>query len=257
MWAIAAALVVGLLSGGYFFMNRGLPEVRVGTDGAPAAMIPAGAFVMGDDEQWPRHDVYVDAFYMDRYEVTTARYAKFFKDTGSVNPPDAWEEVDPNRGGELPVIGVNWHDAEAYCKWAGRRLPSEAEWEKSARGTDGRLYPWGDSSPLPDQANFQNASPKAYDGGLTAVSKHVAGTSPFGIQDLAGNAAEWVSDWYSEGFDGSNLLNPKGPASGEGKVIRGGGRFDPPERIMSTRRYFAMPENRAEDIGFRCASDLR
>jgi formylglycine-generating enzyme required for sulfatase activity len=220
------------------------------------ALIPAGTFTMGDDEESPRREIYVSSFYLDRYEVTTSRYAKFLEATGSVRPPDEWEELDLSRGGDLPVIGVDWHDAQAYCKWAGKRLPTEAEWEKAARGTDGRRYPWGNASPMPDQANFHNASPQAYTGGLAPVGTHAPGKSPFGIHDLAGNAAEWVADWYAESFAHSDVRDPKGPESGTGRVIRGGGRFDPPERISATKRFFASPDNRAEDIGFRCASDL-
>ncbi len=250
--AVVAAAGIAVYA---YWSNREAPQERNGKDGAPAALIPAGTFTMGDDEDSPRREIYVGSFYLDRYEVTTSRYAKFLEATGSVRSPDEWEELDLRRGGDLPVIGVDWHDAQAYCKWAGRRLPTEAEWEKAARGADARSYPWGNASPMPEQANFQNASPSAYDGGLVRVGTHAPGRSPFGIDDLAGNAAEWVADWYAEGFARSDVRDPKGPDSGTGRVIRGGGRFDPPERITATKRFFANPENRAEDVGFRCASD--
>jgi formylglycine-generating enzyme required for sulfatase activity len=250
----AVAVIAGI--GTYvYWSSREAPPERNGKDGAPAALIPAGAFTMGDDEQSPRREIYVSAFYLDRYEVTTSRYAKFLEATASVHPPEYWRELDPATGGDLPVIGVDWHDAQAYCKWAGKRLPTEAEWEKAARGTDGRRYPWGDASPTMDRANFQNASPNAYDGGLAPVGRHAPGRSPFGIHDLAGNAGEWVADWYSEGFARNDVRDPKGPDSGTGRVIRGGGRLDPPERITATKRFFASPESRADDVGFRCASD--
>jgi formylglycine-generating enzyme required for sulfatase activity len=255
-WGIGVILVI---TGGLWFVRFGGDSAQAitGRDGAVAVLVPAGSFVMGDDEASPRREVYLDAFYIDRYEVTTGRYAKFLAATGGVRPPDGWDELDLNRGDELPVTGVDWNDAIAYCKWAGRRLPTESEWEKAARGSDERHYPWGNESPASDRANFQNISPYAYDGGLETVGTHPAGRSPFGVHDLAGNAAEWVADWYSESFPVNELRNPQGPAIGEGRVIRGGGRFDPPEHIAATQRYQGMPDLRAQDIGFRCARDVR
>ncbi len=225
------------------------------TDGAPAVLVPGGTFVMGDDEESPKREVLVDAFYMDRFEVTTARYARFLAATGSQAVPEGWEASTPSVGGELPVIGVDWNEADAYCRWAGKRLPTEAEWEKAARGTDGRRYPWGDLSPTLEHANHHNMSPTAYDGGLAAVGTHRAGDSPYGLSDLAGNASEWVADWYSESFAAGDVRNPTGPDSGERKVIRGGGRFDPGDRISAVKRYYASPDQRNEDVGFRCARD--
>ena len=207
---------------------------------------------MGNDDDSPRRDVYVDAFHLDRYEVSTARYRRYLDATHS-QPPDGWEDVDAARDADLPVVGVAWNDADAYCQWAGKRLPSEAEWEKAARGTDARTFPWGDSPPTADQANFANAATNAYRGGLARIGTHPAGRSALGIDDLAGNAAEWVADWYAEGFSPSDRHNPKGPASGTGKVIRGGGWHDPAPRISATRRFFADPATRSDDVGFRCA----
>ena len=121
-------------------------------------LISAGSAVLGDDEESPRREVFLDAFYIDRFEVTTGRYAKFFAATGGLQSPDAWDTLDLSRDGELPVIGVNWVDATAYCQWADRRLPTEAEWEKAARGTDQRRYPWGNEAPTSARANFQNTN---------------------------------------------------------------------------------------------------
>ena len=224
-----------------------------GRDGAPAALVAAGTFTMGDDEESPRRDIYVDSFYLDAQEVTASRYRKFLEATGSMRPPEDWEEVDFDKGADLPVIGVDWNDAVAYCKWAGKRLPSEAEWEKAARGSDARMYPWGNAPPTREQANFLNNAKGAYRGGLTTVGTHPSGASPYGVQDLAGNASEWVADWYNRGFRAADVRNPQGPDRGEGKVIRGGGWRDPAERITATKRFYANPENRADDIGFRCA----
>lgn len=225
----------------------------LGIDGAQQVLIPAGTFVMGDDEESPKRRIYLDAFYIDREEVTTGRYAKFLAATGSVRPPEDWEALKLPKGINLPVVGVDWNDAAAYCTWAGRRLPTDAEWEKAARGTDERMYPWGNEQPTIARANFENASPEPYDGGLTDVGTHPDGQSPFGVQDLAGNANEWTADWFSERFASGDVRNPKGPTSGNGRVIRGGGRYEPADRMLSTKRYHAEPDTRGGDIGFRCA----
>jgi formylglycine-generating enzyme required for sulfatase activity len=251
--AMAGALAVLAVAITMYISNRAPADETVGKDGAAAVRIPEGVFTMGDDEHEPRREIYTDAFYIDQFEVTVGRYAKFLKSTGSINPPEDWEEVDVHRAAELPVVGVNWHDAQAYCRWAGKRLPTDAEWEKAARGTDARLYPWGDQSPDLDRANFANTSPKAYEGGLAPVGKHSAGKSPFGVHDMSGNAAEWVADWYAESFPRAERRNPQGPQTGTKKVIRGGDRFDTSDRIAATRRYFADPDHRSEQIGFRCA----
>jgi formylglycine-generating enzyme required for sulfatase activity len=252
---LAAAVLIGVA--GYFYLaNRQSPRETTGKDGAPAVLVLAGNFTMGDDEDAPLREIYVDAFYLDKYEVTTSRYAKFLKATGSAKPPDGWEEVNLDSGGDLPVVGVDWRDAEAYCRWAGKRLPTEAEWEKGARGTDGREYPWGNDEPTVARANFGKSAASPYKGGLSAVGKHEAGKSLYDAQDLAGNASEWVADWFAESFERGDVRNPKGPETGTGKVIRGGGWYDPGDKIKSTKRYHARPTTRAEDIGFRCARDL-
>ncbi len=252
----AAAIIIG--AGVYLYLaNRQPSREMIGKDGAPAVLIPAGNFMMGDDEEAPIREIYTDPFYIDKYEVTTSRYAKFLQATGSVRPPDYWEEARLDSNRELPVVGVDWHDADAYCRWTGKRLPTEAEWEKAARGTDSRLYPWGNDEPTPARANFGKSAPSPYKGGLSAVGSHAAGKSPYDVQDIAGNASEWVADWYAEGFARGDVRNPKGPESGTGKVIRGGGWDDAGERLKSTKRFYAAPVNRADDIGFRCAQDLR
>jgi formylglycine-generating enzyme required for sulfatase activity len=251
----AAVCVIAALATSWFLANREPGAVRVGADGAPAAIVPAGVFVMGDDEVSPRREVYVDAFYMDRLEITMSRYAAFLTSTSSRRVPDYWEEAGGNEREDLPVIGVSWHDADAYCRWAGKRLPTEAEWEKAARGTDERTYPWGNDSPTPDHANYQNTAPGPYDGALVPVGTHALGKSAYGIEDLAGNAAEWVADWYAEGFASGDVYDPRGPGEGSSKVLRGGGRYDPDYRLAAAARSFADPETRSDDIGFRCASD--
>jgi formylglycine-generating enzyme required for sulfatase activity len=250
--SMAAAFALVALAATWYLMNRGDSTTRTGKDGAPAVLVPAGKFTMGDDEFSPQRQLYVDAFYMDRFETTVGRYRAFLESTSSDAAPEFWDEV---AGDELPVIGVSWNEADAYCRWAGKRLPTEAEWEKAARGTDARTYPWGDASPTVDLANYQNAAPGPYEGALTQVGKYSAGGSPYGVDDLAGNASEWVADWFSESFSRDDTFNPRGPGEGDKKVIRGGGRYDPPQRLSVSSRQHASPETRGEDIGFRCASD--
>jgi formylglycine-generating enzyme required for sulfatase activity len=252
---IAAACVLAAVAATWYFASRGAPATRVGKDGAPAALVPAGNFTMGDDESSPARRLYVDAFYMDRFETTTGRYAKFLESTGSDAVPDFWDEIAGKNSDEMPVIGVSWNEANAYCRWAGRRLPTEAEWEKAARGSDGRPFPWGESSPTLERANYENSSPTPYESALSPVGAHAAGKSPYGVDDLAGNASEWVADWYSESFSTDEVYNPRGPNDGTKKVIRGGGRYDPAFRLSATARQFASPDTRSVDIGFRCASD--
>jgi formylglycine-generating enzyme len=256
-WGSAALAVALIAASIWFARTTGEPAQTIaGNDGAPLALVPAGKFTMGDDVESPQREIYLDAYYIDQFEVTTGRYAKFLAATGAVGAPEGWGALDLNKGAELPVMGVDWNDASAYCKWAGRRLPTESEWEKSARGADGRRYPWGEALPTLDHANHQNFSAQAYDGGLRKVGTHPLGRSPFGVDDLSGNVAEWVADWYTDSFPHSDVRNPKGPETGIGRVVRGSGRFDPADRLVITKRFHGKPDLRAEDIGFRCAWDV-
>jgi formylglycine-generating enzyme required for sulfatase activity len=137
--------------------------------------------------------------YIEQQEVTTARYAQFLQASGELAPPDEWERVNLKLHAALPVVGVSWRDADAYCRWAGRRLPTEAEWEKAARA-DARIYPWGNTELPPELANYARAAEDAYAGGLARAGSHPDGRSREGVDDLAGNMSEWVSDWYAEGL---------------------------------------------------------
>lgn len=247
---VAAALIAG-----FWWVLHG--RVSSSADGAPTVLIPAGVFTMGDDELSPKREIYVAAFRMDAHEVTTGRYAKFLGENPSVTPPEDWGSVDLGRHGTLPVVGVDWRDADAYCRWADKRLPTEAEWEKAARGADARMFPWGEEPPSPQSAAYGRSADAAYEGGLETVGAHPLGRSELGVHDLAGNASEWVSDWYAEGFARGDVRDPKGPSSGPGKVIRGGGWRDPAARLSATQRFYAGVEHRSDDLGFRCAQDLR
>ena len=222
---------------------------------APMALVPAGEFTMGStmstDEQ-PVHRVYLDAFYMDKYHVTVGQYAKYLETTDMEAPPE-WDIMNQPQHQKRPVVNVSWFDAATYCKWAGKRLPTEAEWEKATRGTDGRLYPWGNEPPTRLHANFgkkQWANHMA----LVPVGMFEMGKSPYGIYDMAGNAWEWVNDWYDHDYyKKSPAKNPQGPAKGKSKVVRGGNWLYIQEFLRSSFRFNAEPSGRQFGYGFRCA----
>ncbi len=220
-------------------------------------LVPGGTFVMGSDrapDEQPARLVYLDAFYIDRFPVTNAEYAKFIRDTG-YPPPANWEQygnVLPPGRGDHPVSHVCWFDARDYAAWAGKRLPTEAEWEKAARGPDGRQYPWGDQFNSlccnTDESEFWDT---------TAVDAFVPqGQSPYGVADMSGNVWEWVADWYDrEYYRVAPERNPPGPVTGTTKVVRGGAwEFSANESRCSTRNH-EYPGPRHGLIGFRCAAD--
>lgn len=235
-----------------------------GKDGAPMVLVPAREFMMGsrqddksaENDERPAHSVYLDAYYIDQYEVTTTRYATFFRATNR-RQPTYWSEQLLQQHGNKPVVGVDWNDASAYCAWAGKRLPTEAEWEKAARGTDQRPYPWGNATPNKTLANFERGFDFKDYGVLTDVGSFEEGKSPYGAYDMAGNVWEWVSDWYDEHYySKSPARNPKGPSSGEYRVIRGGSWSDGPVLVRSAYRSRITPTNRLVYLGFRCAQDI-
>lgn len=222
----------------------------------PMVLVPAGEFTMGDNQgefsEKPAHRVYLDAYYMDKYEVTVGMYAVFLRATGSA-PPLLWVFMNQAQHEKRPVVNVDWADAATYCKWAGKRLPTEAEWEKAARGTDGRTYPWGNDPPTRLHVNFGKS---AWDnhGALVPVGTLDDGKSPYGIYDMAGNVWEWVSDWSDANYyKNSPAQNPKGPTGGEYKVLRGGAWDDDPQHLRSAYRNLSRPTHRMDDRGFRCA----
>jgi len=246
----------------------GTAKTITGKDGAPMAFVPAGEFTMGagEDDKFavhrerPSHSVYLDAFSIDQYEVTTTRYAMFLHETKR-HPPKYWSEQVPKAQGIKPVIGVDWNDAQAYCEWTGKRLPTEAEWEKAARGTDGRKFPWGNDEPSQAFVNINGScepGDNSYSyGKLTDVGLFERGKSPYGVYDMAGNVWEWVADWYGEYYyQNSPQSNPKGPPNGKYRVIRGGSCYRMPDNVRSANRYRLAPSDRSDDIGFRCAQDI-
>jgi len=256
------------------------PETtQAGKDGAPMVLIPEGEFTMGTDDvgsgwqqgnpnEHPEHLVKLPAYYIDQFEVTIERYSKFLEETKH-GEPALWDQDAVVSAPDRPVVGMTWEDAEAYCKWAGKRLPSEAEWEKAARGTDKRRFPWGDMQPFVDIANYNRGLWVSYPVTLAPVTSGTVGMSirhglkeggksPYGLYHMAGNAAEWVADWYErEYYATSPKENPKGPESGEKKVIRGGSWGDSPRNIRVTARFSAPSDFHDTSIGFRCAKDVQ
>jgi formylglycine-generating enzyme required for sulfatase activity len=251
-----------LLLVGTLFWSLAADDVSkemIGKDGAPMVLVPAGTYWMGlseeeglDDEQ-PRHQVYLNAYYIDKYEVTTERYAKFLSFSGWEQPLH-WATIKFPDHAARPVIGVTWGDADAYCQINGRRLPTEAEWEQAARGEKERRFPWGDTRPNPSQTLFGQMTQFGYNL-LKPVGSYPTGKGPYGAFDQAGNVAEWVHDWYDgEYYRGSPDKNPLGPKQGIYKMIRGGSWSDMPVYLMSASRNSKLPPStRNAFIGFRCA----
>lgn len=248
----------------------GTVQTTKGKDGAPMVLIPAGPFLMGSNDglpnERPEHTVTLKAYYIDLYEVTAGRYQKFIE-SAKRNLPPTWDDEAAQTLSDLPAVGMSWTDAAAYCKWAGRRLPMEAEWEKAARGTDGRRYPWGHMQPFVDIANYNRGLWVSEAITLVPVNSGVegmsvrhglkeGGKSPYGLFHMAGNAAEWVADWYDrEYYQKSPDANPAGPATGDKRVIRGGSWADLPIALRVSSRFSAEPEFEDRTIGFRCAMD--
>ena len=227
-------------------------------------LVPAGPFTMGSTDgmpdEKPPHTVDLAAFYMDQYEVTNAHYktcvdAKACPLPSKVSGPILSGTYGSPEYDNSPVIWVDWDHAKTYCAWRGARLPTEAEWEKAARGTDGRMYPWGNTID-PTIANYGGNVKDPYDGELgktTPVDLYPSGQSPYGIYDMAGNVWEWVADWYD--------VYPGGDASANDafgqktyRVLRGGGWNDDPSSLRTTFRGGNTPETAVNYIGFRCAS---
>jgi formylglycine-generating enzyme len=220
--------------------------------------IPAGSFVRGTngggfDEQ-PQRTISLDAFSIDRYEVTNHQYQQFVVATGHRKPglPSRYAKSGSKvRGINQPAVYVSWDDAAEYCRWKEKRLPTEAEWEKAMRGTDGRLWPWGNQEE-PQAANWA----RVQDGHEVSarVGTFLADKSPYGVMDGAGNVIEWVDDWYHETYyKDSPDQNPPSPEHGTYRVLRGGGYTTTGGDVRITSRSKMMPDFRDETIGFRCA----
>jgi formylglycine-generating enzyme required for sulfatase activity len=236
----------------------GIGSTRIAPiDGATMVYVPAGEFVMGSndyDDEKPPHTVYLDAFWIDKYEVTNALYKKCV-DAGKCSPPSESKSYTRRsyygntQYDNYPVIYVTWENANQYCTWANKKLPTEAQWEKAARGTDGRIYPWGNTF----DKNLLN-SVEGGKGDTTAVGSYPAGASPYGAMDMAGNVWEWVADWYDANYyKNSASRNPTGPTSGLYRVLRGGSWDSDSLVVRAAYRHLSVPVYRGSDVGFRCA----
>jgi sulfatase modifying factor 1 len=255
---LVAVLVLAVLPLGSLTATPPAQEL----DPVPMITIPAGAFLMGTPEgqgredEWPQRSVYLDAFMIDQVEVTNERYMRFVKATGHRTPPNPYGTgpLQSIQGIEhLPVVQTTWYDAKTYCGWAGKRLPTEAEWEKAARGTDGRLYPWGNDPPTAKRANFDREWEDEQT--LHAVGTLPGGDSPYGVKDMAGNAREWVADWYeAEYYRHAPDRNPQGPdKKGVVRSIRGGSWHSPAADLTTAARGRGGFALQTHGTGFRCA----
>jgi formylglycine-generating enzyme required for sulfatase activity len=224
-------------------------------------LIPAGEFKMGDnngkESEKPEHRVYLDSYWIDRIEVTNAMYQQCVsagkcKEPYGFSSDDIKDYYNNSEYADYPVVWVNWVQANAYCKWAGRRLPTEAEWEKAARGTDGRPYPWGSEQVDKTRVLINGRAAPMSKGG-----SFPAGASPYGVMDMSGNANEWVADWYSPNYYKSSPEKyPLGPRDGEEKILRGGA-FVRDRKPITAIRMWTNPivGNYLDGDGIRCAKD--
>lgn len=238
------------------FQPVNLAGPQIGTtmpwvDGSVLVFVPGGEFVMGGGgSDNPQHTTSVSPIWIYRAKVTNRLYALCMA-AGQCDAP-----LDPNGAAALnnrarkehPVVGVNWFQAEAYCKWAQARLPTEAEWEKTARGPEGNVFPWGDSAPACDLLNYGGCVGKT-----SRVEEHPAGLSYYEALDLAGNAFEWTGDWYDPlYYQNTPSQDPPGPDMGEKRSVRGSGFSSPESALPSSSRFSLAPDKFSPDLGFRC-----
>lgn len=236
-------------------------------------LISGGTFTMGSDrraaDEKPVHKVYLDAYYISKYEVTNAEYYEFWRSLQTKNSKNAQQPTQhtpenfthlpyignwPERATKFPnhpVVGVSWHDAKAYAEWKGMRLPTEAEWEKAARGYTNRTWPWGNA--IEPNANTSDKN-DGYENRIAPVGSFPKGKSFYGVMDMAGNVWEWTADWYSDVYYfHTPRKNPTGPTVGSWRVIRGGSWIDTLTRCSTTFRYYLFPTLKTSSVGFRVA----
>ena len=235
-------------------------KTKIGDEGREMVQIPEGPFTMGsnegDPDEAPEHQVYLKGFYLDQKEVTQEEYMRFAKMTKRAMPRIEVFDDDQSKilKPELAAMSVSWDEAAAYCKWAGKRLPTEAEWEKAGRGESKKKYPWGNEF-VTNAANV-DGSEDGYKY-LAPPGSFDAGRSPYGLYDMTGNVAEWVEDSYSEHYyQKSPFRDPKGPENADLKVVRGGSWRETEHNARLSKRFTAKHWRTDVTIGMRCASDL-
>jgi formylglycine-generating enzyme required for sulfatase activity len=236
------------------------------TQDSPMAAVPAGNFSQGsndnDSDESPIQSVSLDEYQIDKYEASAQQFARFLNQNGNPDKKymDENDESTVVKNGEAyqaragyekrPASNVSWFGAEAYCKWVGKRLPTEAEWEKAARGTDGRKYPWGNQDANDKLAVYGKSDISS----MKDVDSMLEGASPYGVHHMAGNVWEWTADWYdSKYYRKGNIKNPKGPDSGKSRVLRGGSWSRGSASMRSSNRGNDKPAKRHGFDGFRCA----
>ena len=240
--------------------------------------IPEGPFTMGyaienknewgDMDEDPVHEVMLSPYWIDKYEVTSSDFAKFLNSNQDVAPrfieitPSVTIEYvegkyQPRAGLEnFPINRVSWYGADAYCQWQGKRLPTEAEWEKAARGTDQRIFPWGDEFPDNSRVTFRRKFSNLGFNVMEPVDSMSRGVSPYGVHHMAGNVWEWVADWFDGGtYEDHELKDPKGPETGVSRVLRGGNWYYKAYYMRTTYRFNERPEKFKIWQGFRCAQN--
>lgn len=252
--AIVIFLGAIVIVSAFMFFNGKAPALGLGVgstlerpaDGMTMLYVPAGEFEMGSNDgnrdEKPIHTVYLDAYWIDETEVTNAMHHQCAQ-AGVCDEPNCYD-YDKSAYLDHPVTCMDWHDAKTYCEWAGGRLPTEAEWEKAARGPDGRIYPWGDTLDR-SYANF-------FGGDTTAVGSYESGKSFYGAYDMAGNVYEWVDGWYDY-YDSSSGSDLAEPITDGFRVLRGGSWSGLVTFIRSTHRYGIDPKSTGGLVGFRCS----
>jgi formylglycine-generating enzyme required for sulfatase activity len=256
---IAIVIVVLIVVHPFQTLDIGSTKVSP-VDGMTMVYVPAGSFNMGStsssaryDDEIPQHSVNLDAFWIDKTEVTNKMYAQCVAVGACTEPMSAGSNYEYYYYGnptfdDYPVIYVTWYQAQSYCEWAGRTLPTEAQWEKAARGTDGRSFPWGNETPSDYYVDLTSYAPHA-------VGTYPAGASPYGALDMVGNVFEWAADWYGETYySESPSINPTGPSYGDRRILKGGGWGESGDYLYITIRWNNDPQFGYSDYnGFRCA----
>jgi formylglycine-generating enzyme required for sulfatase activity len=237
-------------------------KTKISDEGREMVQVPEGPFMMGskdgDPDEAPERQTYLKAFYIDTKEVSQEEYARFAKMTKRALPKIEVFEDDQSKllRPEFAAMSMTWDEAVAYCKWAGKRLPTEAEWEKAGRGEGKRKYAWGDTF----MSGRANANVDGSEDGfryLAPPGSFETGRSPYGIYDMTGNVAEWVADSYDEHYyQKAPYRDPKGPEPGELKVVRGGSWRETQHNARLSKRFAAKLWRTDITIGFRCASDV-